>query len=184
MRDFRDAKAMARTLRAALAAKGLKITIGESLELIAKTFGAAIGIRSPRKSARRRLPRARTPPEPAAAPPAAPRSAHAHAPAGAANPNARPATQPGSYPPPSAAAARTRPPARAALRMRSATDARPQANWPWCPRHRWFGGGRRPSGPLRSLAVRPRPQEHLECARRCINVCISPLRGDDAGRPR
>jgi hypothetical protein len=32
MRDFRDAKAIARTLRAALAAKGLKITISESLE--------------------------------------------------------------------------------------------------------------------------------------------------------
>jgi Glyoxalase superfamily protein/Clp amino terminal domain, pathogenicity island component len=41
MRDFRDAKVMARTLRAALAAKGLKITIGQSLELIAEAFGAA-----------------------------------------------------------------------------------------------------------------------------------------------
>jgi hypothetical protein len=41
MRDFRDAKAMARTLRAALAAKGLKITISESLELIAQAFGVA-----------------------------------------------------------------------------------------------------------------------------------------------
>ena len=41
MRDFRDAKAMARTLRVALAAKGLKITISESLELIAKAFGVA-----------------------------------------------------------------------------------------------------------------------------------------------
>jgi Glyoxalase superfamily protein/Clp amino terminal domain, pathogenicity island component len=41
MRDFRDAKAMARTLRAALAAKGLKITISQSLELIAKAFGVA-----------------------------------------------------------------------------------------------------------------------------------------------
>jgi hypothetical protein len=30
MRDFRDAKAMAQTLRAALAAKGLKITVSES----------------------------------------------------------------------------------------------------------------------------------------------------------
>jgi hypothetical protein len=40
MRDFRDAKAMAQTVRAALAAKGLKITISESLELIAKAFGA------------------------------------------------------------------------------------------------------------------------------------------------
>lgn len=41
MRDFRDAKIMAQTLRAVLAAKGLKITIGESLELVAKGFGAA-----------------------------------------------------------------------------------------------------------------------------------------------
>jgi hypothetical protein len=41
MRDFRDAKAMAQTLRAALAAKGLKITISQSLELIAKVFGVA-----------------------------------------------------------------------------------------------------------------------------------------------
>jgi hypothetical protein len=41
MRDFRDAKAMAKTLRAALAAKGMKISIGESLELTAKALGAA-----------------------------------------------------------------------------------------------------------------------------------------------
>jgi hypothetical protein len=41
MRDFRDAKAMAHTLRAALAAKGFKITIGQSLELMAKLFGVA-----------------------------------------------------------------------------------------------------------------------------------------------
>ena len=41
MRDFRDAKAMARTLRAALAAKGINITISQSLELIAKAFGVA-----------------------------------------------------------------------------------------------------------------------------------------------
>ena len=41
MRDFRDAKAMARTLRAALAAKGLKITISQALELIAELFGEA-----------------------------------------------------------------------------------------------------------------------------------------------
>jgi Glyoxalase superfamily protein/Clp amino terminal domain, pathogenicity island component len=39
MRDFRDAKVMARTLRSALAAKGLKITVGQSLELIAELFG-------------------------------------------------------------------------------------------------------------------------------------------------
>lgn len=39
MRDFRDAKAMARTLRAALAAKGLKVTISQSLELVAEIFG-------------------------------------------------------------------------------------------------------------------------------------------------
>lgn len=41
MRDFRDAKAMAQTLRAALAAMGLKITVSQSLELIAKAFGLA-----------------------------------------------------------------------------------------------------------------------------------------------
>jgi Glyoxalase superfamily protein/Clp amino terminal domain, pathogenicity island component len=41
MRDFRDTKAMARSLRAALAAKGLNITISQSLELIAKAFGVA-----------------------------------------------------------------------------------------------------------------------------------------------
>jgi hypothetical protein len=39
MRDFRDAKAMARTLRSALAAKGLKISNSDSLELIAQAFG-------------------------------------------------------------------------------------------------------------------------------------------------
>jgi hypothetical protein len=41
MRDFRDAKAMAQTIRAALAASGHKITVSQSLELIAKAFGAA-----------------------------------------------------------------------------------------------------------------------------------------------
>jgi hypothetical protein len=41
MRDFRNAKAMAQTLRAALATKGIKITIGQSLELIADIFGLA-----------------------------------------------------------------------------------------------------------------------------------------------
>jgi hypothetical protein len=41
MRDFRDAKAMAHTLRGALAAKGLNITVSQSLELIAQAFGAA-----------------------------------------------------------------------------------------------------------------------------------------------
>ncbi len=39
MRDFRDAKAMARTLRAALAARGLQITNSQSLELIAEALG-------------------------------------------------------------------------------------------------------------------------------------------------
>ena len=39
MRDFRDAKTMARTLRAALAARGFKITASQSLELIAEAFG-------------------------------------------------------------------------------------------------------------------------------------------------
>ena len=41
MRDFRDAKAMAHTLRAALAAKGLNISASKSLELIAQAFGVA-----------------------------------------------------------------------------------------------------------------------------------------------
>lgn len=41
MRDFRDAKAMAQSLRAALALKGLPITVGQSLELIAQAFGVA-----------------------------------------------------------------------------------------------------------------------------------------------
>lgn len=41
MRDFRDARAMAQTLRAALAAKGHRISIGESLEALAKALGVA-----------------------------------------------------------------------------------------------------------------------------------------------
>lgn len=41
MRDFRDAKAMAHTLPAALATKGIHITISQSLELIAQAFGVA-----------------------------------------------------------------------------------------------------------------------------------------------
>jgi hypothetical protein len=41
MRDFRDSKVMAQTIRAALAAKGQKITIADSLELTAKAFGVA-----------------------------------------------------------------------------------------------------------------------------------------------
>jgi small subunit ribosomal protein S1 len=39
MRDFRDAKAMARTLRAAFAAKGANIGNSEALELVAKMLG-------------------------------------------------------------------------------------------------------------------------------------------------
>jgi hypothetical protein len=39
MRDFRDAKAMAHSLRDALKAKAMEITHSESLELVAKTFG-------------------------------------------------------------------------------------------------------------------------------------------------
>ena len=39
MRDFRDAKAMARTLRGALAEHGLTLSHSQSLELIAKAFG-------------------------------------------------------------------------------------------------------------------------------------------------
>jgi hypothetical protein len=41
MRDYRDAKAMAKSIRAGLADRGLKITISGSLQLIAKAFGAA-----------------------------------------------------------------------------------------------------------------------------------------------
>jgi hypothetical protein len=41
MRDFRNAKAMAQTLRAALSSKGTKITVSESLELVAEVFGVA-----------------------------------------------------------------------------------------------------------------------------------------------
>jgi hypothetical protein len=40
MRDYRDAKVMAQSIRAGLADTGLKITISGSLELIAKAFGA------------------------------------------------------------------------------------------------------------------------------------------------
>jgi Clp amino terminal domain, pathogenicity island component/Glyoxalase superfamily protein len=40
MRDYRDAKAMAQTARAFLADHGVKITDSQSLELIAKAFGA------------------------------------------------------------------------------------------------------------------------------------------------
>jgi transcription antitermination factor NusG len=39
MRDFRDAKVMARTLRETLKAKAIEITHAEALELIAKAFG-------------------------------------------------------------------------------------------------------------------------------------------------
>jgi hypothetical protein len=39
MRDFRDAKAMAQTLREALNAKSVSITHSESLELVAKILG-------------------------------------------------------------------------------------------------------------------------------------------------
>jgi Glyoxalase superfamily protein/Clp amino terminal domain, pathogenicity island component len=41
MRDFRHAKAMARTLRASLAARGFKITVSQSLDLISEAFGMA-----------------------------------------------------------------------------------------------------------------------------------------------
>ena len=39
MRDFRDAKAMAHSLRDALKSKAIQTTHSESLELIAKAFG-------------------------------------------------------------------------------------------------------------------------------------------------
>src|SRR5690349_21265269 len=41
MRDYRDAKAMAHTVRAFLADQNLKITNSQSLELIARAFGVA-----------------------------------------------------------------------------------------------------------------------------------------------
>jgi hypothetical protein len=41
MRDYRDAKAMAQTVRAYLADNGVKITNSQSLELMAKAFGIA-----------------------------------------------------------------------------------------------------------------------------------------------
>jgi len=41
MRDYRDAKAMAQSLRADLAAQGFKVTVSQSLELIAHAFGVA-----------------------------------------------------------------------------------------------------------------------------------------------
>jgi hypothetical protein len=61
MRDFRDAKAMARSLRDALKAKAVQTTHSESLELIAKVFGyeswnvlsAKIDAAEPRAGARR-----------------------------------------------------------------------------------------------------------------------------------
>jgi Glyoxalase superfamily protein/Clp amino terminal domain, pathogenicity island component len=41
MRDFRNAKAMAQTLRASLAAKSVKISVSQSLELVSEMLGAA-----------------------------------------------------------------------------------------------------------------------------------------------
>jgi ATP-dependent Lon protease len=41
MRDFRDAKAMAQTLRDSLTSKALTVSHSESLELVSKMFGAA-----------------------------------------------------------------------------------------------------------------------------------------------
>ena len=41
MRDYRDAKVMAQTARTFLADHGLRITHSQSVELIAKAFGAA-----------------------------------------------------------------------------------------------------------------------------------------------
>ena len=39
MRDFRDAKAMAQTLRDALKVKSISVSHSESLELVARTLG-------------------------------------------------------------------------------------------------------------------------------------------------
>ena len=41
MRDFRDAKAMAQTLRESLTTKAVTITHGESLELVSRMLGVA-----------------------------------------------------------------------------------------------------------------------------------------------
>ncbi len=41
MRDFRDAKAMAHTLRESLTTKAITISHGESLELVSKMLGVA-----------------------------------------------------------------------------------------------------------------------------------------------
>lgn len=41
MRDFRNAKAMAQTLRASLAAKSIRISVSQSLELVSEMLGAA-----------------------------------------------------------------------------------------------------------------------------------------------
>lgn len=41
MRNFRDAKSMAHDLREALAARNDKITVGESLEIVARLFGVS-----------------------------------------------------------------------------------------------------------------------------------------------
>ena len=41
MRDFRDAKAMAQTLREALGTRSISLTVSESLELVAKMFSVA-----------------------------------------------------------------------------------------------------------------------------------------------
>ncbi|MCX8999001.1 VOC family protein [Rhizobiaceae bacterium BDR2-2] len=41
MRDYRDAKVMARTLREELAAKGLTVAHSETLEIVARQFGLA-----------------------------------------------------------------------------------------------------------------------------------------------
>jgi hypothetical protein len=74
MRDFRDAKAMAQTLRTALAAKGVKISHSESLELIAQTLGvrdwntlSAMIRAEPEPAPKEPAPQDSAPPAPAAA---------------------------------------------------------------------------------------------------------------------
>jgi Glyoxalase superfamily protein/Clp amino terminal domain, pathogenicity island component len=62
MRDYRDAKAMAHSLRAALATQGFKVTVSQSLELIAHAFGVTDWNTLAAAIRRERTPKTATPP--------------------------------------------------------------------------------------------------------------------------